>query len=234
MELKEVTIQDLGMVKKVIVKKDKTTLIGGEGDKAQIAARVEELLAQVESATSDYEKNKLRKRIAKLGDGVALLKIGALTESELKDKKLRIEDALNATKAAVAEGIVIGGGAALVEVYRALKEKLIDENPDIQKGITAVLESLFAPLRQIAENAGYEPDMIEEQQLKAKKNFGFNAKDGVWVDMFDAGVVDPTKVTRSAVLNASSIAALFVTTEAAVSEIKEEKPAAPAVPEGMY
>ena len=234
MEIKDATIADLGVVKKAIIKKDKTTLIGGEGDKQAVAARVEELLAQVENVTSDYEKNKLRKRIAKLGDGVALLKIGALTESELKDKKLRIEDALNATKAAVAEGIVIGGGAALVEVYLALKDKLKDENPDIQKGITAVLEALFAPLRQIAENAGYEPDDVEEKQLKAKKNIGFNAKDGVWVDMFEAGVVDPTKVTRSAVLNAASIAALFVTTEAAVSEIKEEKPAAPAMPEGMY
>ena len=234
MELKEVTVADLGMVKKATVKKDKTILVGGEGEKAQIAARIDELLAQVERTTSDYEKKNLQKRIAKLGDGVALLKVGALTESELKDKKLRIEDALNATKAAVAEGIVIGGGAALVEIYKELKGKLVDKNPDVQKGITAVLESLFSPLRQIAENAGFEADDIEEKQLKAKKNVGFNAKEGVWVDMFASGVVDPTKVTRSAVLNASSIAALFVTTEAAVSEIKEEKPAAPAMPEGMY
>ena len=234
MELKEVTVADLGMVKKATVKKDKTILVGGEGEKAQIAARIDELLAQAERTTSDYEKKNLQKRIAKLGDGVALLKVGALTESELKDKKLRIEDALNATKAAVAEGIVIGGGAALVEIYKELKGKLVDKNPDVQKGITAVLESLFSPLRQIAENAGFEADDIEEKQLKAKKNVGFNAKEGVWVDMFASGVVDPTKVTRSAVLNASSIAALFVTTEAAVSEIKEEKPAAPAMPEGMY
>lgn len=234
MELKEVTLQDLGVVRKVTVKKDKTILVGGEGAKEAVEARVNELLAQVEAVSTDYEKDKLRKRIARLGAGVALLKIGALTESELKEKKLRIEDALNATKAAVAEGIVIGGGAALVEVYRVLKGKLTDPNPDVQKGITAVLESLSAPLRQIAENAGYEPDVIEEEQKKAKKNVGFNAKEGVWVDMFEGGIVDPTKVARSAVLNASSIAALFVTTEAAVSEIKEEKPAAPAMPEGMY
>ena len=234
MELKEVTVNDLGHVKKVTVKKDKTILVGGEGDKEEINARVDELLAQVERTTSDYEKKNLRKRIAKLSGGVALLKVGALTESELKDKKLRIEDALNATKAAVAEGIVVGGGAALVEAYKALKGKLEDKNPDVQKGITAVLESLFAPLRQIAENAGFEADDVEELQLKAEKNHGFDAKEGVWGDMFAKGVVDPTKVTRSAVLNASSIAALFVTTEAAVSEIKEEKPVAPAMPEGMY
>ena len=162
------------------------------------------------------------------------MKVGALTEAELKEKKLRIEDALNATKAAVSEGIVIGGGAALTEVYKTLKPSLKVENHDIQMGINAVLESLYAPLRQIALNAGYEPDEIEEIQEKSKKDIGFNAKDGTWVNMFENGIVDPTKVTRSAILNASSIASLFVTTEAAVSEIKEEKPA-PAMPAGdMY
>ncbi|MBR1846368.1 MAG: chaperonin GroEL [Bacilli bacterium] len=234
MELKDVTIEDLGKVRRATIRKDKTTLVGGEGDKEAIAARIKELEQQREASTSEYDKKNLSKRIAKLGDGVAVLKVGALTEAQLKEKKLRIEDALNATKAAVAEDIVVGGGAALAEVYKALKGHLKDENADVQKGIEAVLESLHEPLRQIAENAGYEADEIVLKQKEAKTNIGFNAKCGEWVNMFDAGIVDPTKVTRSAILNASSIAALFVTTEAAVSEIKEPKPAAPAMPADMY
>lgn len=234
MQLKDVTVDDLGKVRKATIRKDKTTLVGGEGDKNKIAARVQELQKQYDASNSEYDKKNLAKRIAKLGDGVAVLKVGALTEAELKEKKLRIEDALNATKAAVSEGIVVGGGAALTEVYKTLKPSLKVENHDIQMGINAVLESLYAPLRQIALNAGYEPDEIEEIQEKSKKDIGFNAKDGTWVNMFENGIVDPTKVTRSAILNASSIASLFVTTEAAVSEIKEEKPA-PAMPAGdMY
>lgn len=233
-ELKDVTFQDLGKVRKATVRKDKTTLVGGEGDKKAIESRIVELEQQRLHANSEYDKKNLAKRIAKLGDGVAVLKVGALTEAELKEKKLRIEDALNATKAAVAEGIVVGGGAALAEVYKTLKGKLRDENPDVQKGIEAVLESLHEPLAQIAENAGYEADEIVLKQKEAKKDIGFNAKEGEWVNMFEKGIVDPTKVTRSAILNASSIAALFVTTEAAVSEIKEEKPAAPAMSPDMY
>ena len=162
------------------------------------------------------------------------MKVGALTESELKDKKLRIEDALNATKAAVAEGIVLGGGVALASVYKTIKARPIHENADFQKGYDSVLGALYEPLRQIAENAGYEPDEIEAKQKEAKEGIGFDAKNGVWVNMDEKGIIDPTKVTRSAVLNASSIASLFVTTEAAVTEIKEEKPVAPAMPEGMY
>ncbi len=234
MEIKNVTMEDLGKVKKATIKKDKTTLVGGEGSKKEINDRISELSHQHEVATSDYDKKALAKRIAKLSDGVAVLKVGALTESELKDKKLRIEDALNATKAAVSEGIVCGGGAALTEVYKELKPVLKDSNPDIQKGINAVMESLYDPLRQIASNAGFEPSEIVEAQKVAKKGIGFDAKNGVWVDMFEKGIVDPTKVTRSAILNASSIASLFVTTEAAVSELKEEKPAAPAMGNDMY
>lgn len=234
MELKDVTINDLGKVRKATIRKDKTILVGGDGEKAEVERRVAELQQQAKLATSEYDKKNLLKRIAKLGDGVAVLKVGALTESELKEKKLRIEDALNATKAAVAEGIVIGGGAALADVYKELKGKLRDENADVQKGIDAVLESLYEPLRQIASNAGYEAEEVAKKQQGAKENIGFNAKTGEWVDMFAEGIVDPTKVTRSAVLNASSIAALFVTTEAAVSDIKEPKPAVPAMPEGMY
>ena len=234
-ELKDVAIEHLGRVKKATIKKDKTILVGGEGDKEAIASRIGELQRQEEAATSEYDKKNLAKRVAKLSDGVAVLKVGALTEAELKEKKLRIEDALNATKAAVSEGIVVGGGAALTEVHKKLKGKLLDGNPDVQKGIDAVLNSLYAPLRQIAENAGYEPDDIAEKQETAEKDHGFNAKTGEWVNLFKDGIVDPTKVSRSAVLNASSIAALFVTTEAAVSEIKEDKPMAPAMGGGdMY
>jgi chaperonin GroEL len=189
-----------------------------------------ELEGQYKTATSEYDKKGISKRIAKLSNGVAVLKVGAQTESEMKDKKLRIEDALNATKAAVSEGIVVGGGAALAEVYAELKETLKDKNPDIQKGIDAVMDSLFDPLKQIADNSGYDAEEIVEKQKSQKDGFGFNAENGEWVDMIKEGIVDPTKVTRSAILNASSISALFVTTEAAVTEIKEEKPAAPAAP----
>ncbi len=237
MNLKDVTIDDLGHAKKIIVKKDSTTIVDGEGNKKDLADRIAELQAQFSIATSDYDKKGISKRIAKLSNGVAVLKVGAQTESEMKDKKLRIEDALNATKAAVSEGIVVGGGAALAGAYKALRNTLKDENPDVQKGINAVLDSLYAPLRQIADNAGYDADEIEEQMKASKGNVGFDAATGKWVDMLEEGIVDPTKVTRTAVLNASSISALFVTTEAAVTEIKEEKPVAPAMnPEmgGMY
>ncbi len=237
MNLKDVTIDDLGHAKKIIVKKDSTTIVDGEGNKKDLADRIAELQAQFSIATSEYDKKGISKRIAKLSNGVAVLKVGAQTESEMKDKKLRIEDALNATKAAVSEGIVVGGGAALAGAYKALRNTLKDENPDIQKGINAVLDSLYAPLRQIADNAGYDADEIEEKMKGSKGNVGFDAATGKWVDMLEEGIVDPTKVTRTAVLNASSISALFVTTEAAVTEIKEEKPAAPAMnPEmgGMY
>lgn len=235
MELKNMTIEDLGSAKKITVKKDSTLIVGGNGSKKEIADRVAELEAQYQVANSEYDKKAISKRIAKLTEGVAVLKVGALTESEQKDKKLRIEDALNATKAAVSEGIVMGGGAALAHVYKALKPSLKDDNSDVQKGIDVVLSSLFAPLRNIALNAGYDSDEIEDAQKAAKEGIGFDAKTGKWCDMLKEGIVDPTKVTRSAVLNASSISALFVTTEAGVTEIKEEKPAAPA-PDmgGMY
>lgn len=229
MNLKDATIDDLGRAKKIIVKKDSTTIVDGEGNKKDLADRIAELEAQYQVATSDYDKKGINKRIAKLSNGVAVLKVGAQTETEMKDKKLRIEDALNATKAAVSEGIVVGGGTALAIVYKKLRNVLKDENPDIQKGINAVLDSLYAPLRQIADNAGYDADEVEEKMKAETGNIGFDAATGKWVDMIEAGIVDPTKVTRTAVLNASSISALFVTTEAAVTEIKEEKPAAPAM-----
>jgi chaperonin GroEL len=223
MELKDVTIEDLGRAKKICVTKDSTTIIDGSGKPEEVADRILEIKNQASNTTSEYDKKRYLKRVSKLSNGVGVIKVGALTESELKDKKLRIEDALNATKAAVEEGIIIGGGAALINVYKELKDKLKDENEDIQKGIDAVLDSLSSPLCQIAENAGYDSSKILVEQLKQKDNYGFDAKKGIWVDMYEAGIVDPTKVTRSAILNASSISALFITTDAAVCDIKEEK-----------
>lgn len=222
MELKDLTIDDLGMAKKITITKDSTTIIDGNGQAEDIEKRISELKAQAENSKSEYDKKKYLERAAKLSGGVAVIKVGATTESELKEKKLRIEDALNATRAAVAEGIVVGGGAALMNAQKELKNKLKDSNQDIQRGINTVIESLSAPLYQIAENAGYNGDSIVEKQHRQKEGYGFDAKNGTWVNMFDAGIVDPTKVTRSALLNASSISALFITTEAGVSELKKE------------
>ena len=235
MKLSDLTIEDLGTIKKVIVKKDNTTLIGHSSSDA-VNARVEELKTQLANTKSDYEKKSLKERIGKLSNGVATIKVGATTEAELKEKKLRIEDALNATKAAVEEGIVVGGGAALVEAYEELKNQVRDTNVDIQKGINVVMNSLFAPLTQIAINAGFDEEEIVSIQKTAEKDFGFDAKTGDWVNMFEAGIIDPTKVTRSALLNAASISALFLTTEAGVAELpKKEEPQQPIMPQGgMY
>ena len=234
MQLKDCTIADLGTCKKIIVEKDNTTLIEGAGTKKAFKERIRELEAALEKTTSDYDKNRLKERIAKLSNGVAVIKVGATSETELKDKKLRIEDALNATKAAIEEGIVIGGGACLINIYKELRDSLKSEEKDIQQGISIVLESLSEPLYQIAENAGYNGKEVVEKQLSQKANYGFDAKTGEWVDMFDKGIVDPCKVTRSALLNAASISGLLITTEAAVGIIKEPEPAAPAGGMGMY
>ena len=235
MKLSDLTIEDLGTIKKVIVKKDNTTLIGHSSSEA-VNKRVEELKTQLTHIKSDYEKKTLKERIGKLSNGVATIKVGATTEAELKEKKLRIEDALNATKAAVDEGIVVGGGAALVEAYEELKNQVRDTNVDIQKGINVVMNSLFAPLTQIAINACYYEEEIVSIQKNAEKDFGFDAKTGDWVNMFEAGIIDPTKVTRSALLNAASISALFLTTEAGVAELpKKEESQQPVMPQGgMY
>lgn len=235
MELKDMDIQDLGMVKKAVVTKDNTTLIGGAGDKSAIEDRIKEISAQRDHCTSDYDKKRYQERLGKLSNGVAIIKVGATTEAELKEKKLRIEDALNATRAAVAEGIVIGGGAAFVHTYMELKDSVKSDIVDVQKGIKVVMDALLAPISQIAENAGYNADDILDHQKKARENEGFDAKLGVWCDMFEKGIIDPTKVTRSALLNAASISALFLTTEAGVAAIKEDAPAAPMMPQGsMY
>ena len=234
MKLEELQLEELGTIKKVIVTKDNTTMISGNEENPELKARIEEIKTRVASSTSDYDKKQFQERLGKLTNGVATIKVGATTESELKEKKLRIEDALNATKAAVAEGIVIGGGAALVEAYKELKPVLKNDNVDVQKGINIVMEALLSPICQIAENAGYNSEDIVDMQKSAAKNQGFDAKNSEWVDMFDKGIIDPTKVTRSALLNAASISALFITTEAGVAEIKSETPEAPMMPNQMY
>jgi chaperonin GroEL len=235
--LNEVTMDDLGTIHKAIIKKDNSTLVGNSGQNQEVAKRIVEIEQQISKSTSDYDKKNLQERLAKLSGGIAVIKVGATTETELKEKKLHIEDALNATKAAVLEGIVAGGGATLIDIYNELKDSFKDENVDIQRGIQAVLDSLSAPLYQIAENAGFNGADIVEQQRKQKPQFGFDAKGGQWVNLIDAGIIDPTKVTRSAILNATSISALLVTSEAAVAEIKEDSKNSPSMmpnPGDMY
>jgi chaperonin GroEL len=223
MELKDIKFEDLGSAKKIIVEKDSTTIIGGNGNKAELAKHMDSLTKQFEEVSSKNEQNQIASRLAKLSNGVALIKVGATTESELQEKKLRLEDALNATKAAVQEGVVGGGGSALINIYKEIKDELKSDVTDIQKGINVVLDSLTEPLYQIAENAGYSGKDIVEKQLSQKSDIGFDAKTGTWVNMFDKGIIDPTMVTRSAILNAASIAGLFLTTEAVVGTKKQEK-----------
>lgn len=235
--LNEVTIDDLGTIHKAIIKKDSSTLVGSTGPNNEVAKRIKEIEQQISKSTSEYDKKNLQERLAKLSGGIAVIKVGATTETELKEKKLHIEDALNATKAAVLEGIVAGGGASLIEIYNELKDSFKDENVDIQRGIQAVLDSLSAPLYQIAENAGFNGSDIVEQQRRQKPEFGFDAKVGQWVNLIEAGIIDPTKVTRSAILNATSISALLVTSEAAVADVKEENKSSPSMmpnPGDMY
>lgn len=228
MNLKDISINDLGSAKKVRVTKENTTIVDGAGEASMIADRVNELKSQVEETKSDYDKKNLQKRIAKLSAGVAVIRVGALTETEMKDKKLRLEDAINATAAAVQEGVVAGGGIALMNVYKALKNNLKDENTDVQKGIDVVLDSLTAPLYQMSVNAGFDGDEVIDASKIRNDTLGFDSKTGKWVDMLASGIIDPTKVTRTAVINAASISALFITTEAVVTELP--KPAAPVAP----
>ena len=234
MNLKDMTMADLGSCKKAVIEKDNTTIIEGAGNKDEFKNRIEQIRSQIANTESDYDKKKLHERIAKLTNGVAVIKVGATTETELKEKKLRIEDALNATKAAIEEGIVIGGGAALVNIYKELKDELRDDNPDVSRGMRVVLDALSSPLYQIAENAGYNGNDIVDKQLAQTGNFGFDAKDGKFVDMFESGIVDPCKVTKSAILNAASISGLLITTEAAVGTNKEKNPAPAPDMGGMY
>ncbi len=233
-KLENLKIEDLGQAKKITADKDNTTIVEGKGKRADTEGRVKQIRAQVEETTSDYDREKLQERLAKLVGGVAIIKVGAATESEMKEKKSRVEDAMHATKAAVEEGIVPGGGIALVRAIPAL-EKLKEKSEDVQTGINIVRRALEEPIRQIAINAGYEGSIIVQQgKEKEKASVGFDAYAGKWVDMFEAGIIDPTKVTRTALQNAASIAALMLTTEAMVHEIPEkEKADMPGGPRGM-
>ncbi|QPB60424.1 chaperonin GroEL [Enterococcus faecalis] len=224
LELKDTTIENLGNASKVVVDKDNTTIVEGAGSKEAIDARVHLIKNQIGETTSDFDREKLQERLAKLAGGVAVVKVGAATETELKELKLRIEDALNATRAAVEEGMVSGGGTALVNVIG--KVAALEAEGDVATGIKIVVRALEEPIRQIAENAGYEGSVIVDKLKNVDLGIGFNAAKGEWVNMVEAGIVDPTKVTRSALQNAASVSALLLTTEAVVADKPE--PAAPA------
>ncbi|MBO1515169.1 chaperonin GroEL [Metabacillus bambusae] len=220
LDLKSANISQLGRASKIVVSKENTTIVEGAGEADQIAGRVSQIRAQLEETTSEFDKEKLQERLAKLAGGVAVIKVGAATETELKERKLRIEDALNSTRAAVEEGIVSGGGTALVNVYN--KVAALQEEGDTQTGINIILRALEEPVRQIAHNAGLEGSVVVERLKKEEVGIGFNAANGQWVNMFEAGIVDPTKVTRSALQNAASVAAMFLTTEAVIADKPEE------------
>ncbi|MDH8901083.1 chaperonin GroEL [Staphylococcus epidermidis] len=219
LELKDASLDMLGTANKVEVTKDHTTVVDGNGDENNIDARVGQIKAQIEETDSEFDKEKLQERLAKLAGGVAVIKVGAASETELKERKLRIEDALNSTRAAVEEGIVAGGGTALVNIYQKVSE--IKAEGDVETGVNIVLKALQAPVRQIAENAGLEGSIIVERLKHAEAGVGFNAETNEWVNMLEEGIVDPTKVTRSALQHAASVAAMFLTTEAVVASIPE-------------
>ena len=238
LELKETTMNMLGRARQVKVQKEHTIIVDGAGDQDAIKSRVAQIRTQIENTTSDFDREKLQERLAKLAGGVAVIKVGAATEVEMKEKKLRIEDALSSTKAAVEEGIVAGGGVAVINASEVLKQMLETAEGDEKTGIQIVLKALEEPVRQIALNAGLEGSVIIDKiRSSGKKNYGFNFATEEYVDMFEAGIVDPTKVTRSALQNASSVAAMVLTTESLVTDIKEPTPA-PAAPaggmDGMY
>ncbi|QTO46733.1 chaperonin GroEL [Burkholderia latens] len=226
-QLDKATLDDLGRAKRVEVRKDETIIIDGAGDAARIDARVKSIRVQIDEATSDYDREKLQERVAKLAGGVAVIKVGAVTEVEMKEKKDRVDDALHATRAAVDEGIVPGGGVALLRTRTALSD-LKGANADQDAGIRIVLRALEAPLRVIVANAGEEPSVVISKVLEGNGNFGYNAATGEYGDLVEAGVVDPTKVTRTALQNAASIAGLVLTTDATVAEAPKEESAAPA------
>lgn len=219
LELKDASLDMLGTANKVEVTKDHTTVVDGNGDENNIDARVGQIKAQIEETDSEFDKEKLQERLAKLAGGVAVIKVGAASETELKERKLRIEDALNSTRAAVEEGIVAGGGTALVNIYQKVSE--IKAEGDVETGVNIVLKALQAPVRQIAENVGLEGSIIVERLKHAEAGIGFNAATNEWVNMLEEGIVDPTKVTRSALQHAASVAAMFLTTEAVVASIPE-------------
>ena len=227
--LEKATLKDLGQAKRVEIAKENTTIIDGAGEEKSIEARVKQIRVQIEEATSDYDREKLQERVAKLAGGVAVIKVGAATEVEMKEKKARVEDALHATRAAVEEGIVAGGGVALLRA-RAQLTGLKGDNHDQDAGIKIVLRAMEQPLREIVANAGDEPSVVVNEVVKGKGNFGFNAANGTYGDMVEMGVLDPTKVTRSALQNAASVAGLMLTTDCMVAELVEDKPAAGGMP----
>ena len=237
LELKDTQLSQLGHARQVKVDKENTIIVDGAGNSEEIKSRVSQIRAQIETTTSDFDREKLQERLAKLAGGVAVIKVGAATEIEMKEKKLRIEDALAATKAAVEEGIVAGGGTALIDAIPAVKAYVDSAEGDEKTGAAIVLKALEEPVRQIAINAGIEGSVIVEKlKNDGKVGFGYNALTGEFQDMIEAGIVDPTKVTRSALQNASSVASTILTTESLVADIKEPAPAAPAAPDmgGMY
>ena len=228
--LEKATLAELGSAKKVEVNKESTTIIDGAGKEDQIEARVKQIRAQMEETSSDYDREKLQERVAKLAGGVALIKVGAATEVEMKEKKARVEDALHATRAAVEEGVVAGGGVALIRAKQSIKD-IKGDNPEQDAGIKIVLRAMEEPMRQIVRNAGDEPSVVVDRVANGKGNFGFNAQTGEYGDMIEMGVLDPTKVTRTALQNAASVASLILTTECMIADMPEDKPAMP--PMGM-
>jgi len=229
LSLDKATLAELGQATRVVIDKDNTVIVDGKGDKNAVIARVSEIRTQTESTTSEYDKEKLQERLAKLSGGVAVIKVGAATETEMKEKKDRVDDALSATKAAVDEGIVIGGGAALIKASQAVKLDLVG---DQAVGADIILRAVFAPLKQIAQNAGFDAGVVADKITHATEaNLGFNAATGEYVDMIEAGIVDPLKVARVALQNATSVSSLLLTTEATVSDIKEAPTPAPAMPD---
>jgi chaperonin GroEL len=233
-KLDKVTLSDLGKCRKVTVDKDNTTLVEGAGKSADIEGRVRQIRTQIEETTQDYDREKLQERLAKMVGGVAVIKIGAATETEMKEKKARVEDALNATRAAVEEGIVSGGGVALVRCIRVLDAVSVSE--DQKEGINILKRALSAPLRQIAVNAGEEGRVVLNTVMEGKDDFGFNAETGQYENLLKTGIIDPTKVVRFALQNAASVAGLMLTTEAVVAEKPKKKktPAMPSMDEDMY
>ncbi|MBR4724350.1 MAG: chaperonin GroEL [Lachnospiraceae bacterium] len=235
LELKDTTLAQLGRAKSVKVQKENTIIVDGEGDKKEIAARISQIRAQIAETTSDFDREKLQERLAKLAGGVAVIRVGAATEAEMKEKKLRMEDALNATRAAVEEGIIAGGGSTYIHAAKEAAKKVSKLEGDEKTGAAIVLKALEAPLSIIAQNAGLEGAVIVNKVKEARAGMGFNALTEKYVDMVRAGILDPAKVSRSALQNATSVAATFLTTEAAVATIKEPAPAMPAgAPGGMY
>jgi chaperonin GroEL len=230
-KLENVTLEDLGTAKRVIIDKETTTIVEGGGDSKAVQGRVATIRAQIEESTSDYDREKLQERLAKIAGGVAVVKVGAPTETAMKEIKMRVEDALNATKAAAEEGVVVGGGVALLRAARVLDNHEVDD-PDVRTGIKIVRRALQEPVRRIAENAGAEGAVVVGEIEQLKGNKGFNAVTGEFEDLTAAGIIDPTKVVRTALQNAASIAGLLLTTDAAVTELPEPKKNSPPMPGG--